>query len=127
MSSVVGSARYQSEANAWGFHGAYAVSKAAFNMVLIELHRELKDEQFKVVGIYPGWVDTEMGREMGGGGKDVGRTAAKVWVVLQNLETGELGKMLDENGAVIPGWLFTRQPRTRGVIETSIRRYAESD
>ena len=40
---------------------AYSCSKAAMNMLTIQLAAELKDQGIKVNSVCPGWVRTEMG------------------------------------------------------------------
>jgi len=42
---------------------AYSASKAALNMLTIQLAAELKDQNAKVNAVCPGWVRTEMGGE----------------------------------------------------------------
>ncbi len=42
---------------------AYSASKAALNMLTIQLAAELKDKNIKVNAVCPGWVRTEMGGE----------------------------------------------------------------
>lgn len=42
---------------------AYSTSKAALNMLTIQLAAELKDDGIKVNAVCPGWVRTEMGGE----------------------------------------------------------------
>jgi hypothetical protein len=54
-----------------GFHGPYAVSKAALNTQAVQWHNELNGHDFTVVPLHPGWVATDMGHLAGKGAMSV--------------------------------------------------------
>lgn len=60
-------------------HAAYAVSKAALNMLTVKLAADLRPRRVLVNAVCPGWVATDMG---GPGGRPVAEGAASVlWAV----------------------------------------------
>ncbi|PWY64323.1 hypothetical protein BO83DRAFT_392640 [Aspergillus eucalypticola CBS 122712] len=45
-----------------GSVGSYSLTKAAGNMMIIQLHHELCEKGFTCVAVHPGWVAADMGR-----------------------------------------------------------------
>jgi NAD(P)-dependent dehydrogenase (short-subunit alcohol dehydrogenase family) len=85
ISSESGSMTRQINAKG-GFSGPYAVSKAAANMVIVQLHNELHDQGFTLQAIHPGWVATDMGRMTGSGGMPIHKS---VEGILQRVNEGK--------------------------------------
>lgn len=79
----------------------YRASKAALNMLLIEYHKALEKERFKVIGADPGLVvtnflDAEHVRKVGAPGADVGgKTVAEV---VKGERDADLGKVVGRYG-----------------------------
>ncbi len=86
-----------------GFVGPYAVSKAALNMVAVQLHNELHaGEGFTVVPIHPGWVATDMGRLSGDGGMPPEKSAAGILSVVQKLKLDDSATFFNYDGTTLP-------------------------
>ena len=86
-----------------GFMGPYAVSKAALNMVAVQLHNELHAaEGFTVVPIHPGWVATDMGRISRDGGMPPEKSAAGIIGVLQKLKLNDSATFFNYDGTTLP-------------------------
>jgi NAD(P)-dependent dehydrogenase (short-subunit alcohol dehydrogenase family) len=60
----------------------------------------LKDEGFTVLLIHPGWVATDMGKQIKGGqgAKTTEQSASDILKVLANLKTEQSGSYLRETG-----------------------------
>lgn len=102
VSSTSGSMALQNGAQA-GFTGPYAVTKAACNMLAVQLHNELhKPEGFTVVMIHPGWVATDMGNLAGDGAIPVSESAHGVLAGIQGLKTEDSAKFFSFNGTILP-------------------------
>lgn len=103
VSSIAGSLTRQVNAKGGGFAGTYAVSKAALNMVAVQLHNELHAaENFTVIPIHPGWVDTDMGRIAGDGGMPPEKSAAGIIGVLQKLKLNDSATFFSYDGTTLP-------------------------
>ncbi|KAK3186810.1 hypothetical protein K4F52_004556 [Lecanicillium sp. MT-2017a] len=86
-----------------GFVGPYAVSKAALNMVAVQLHNELHDDEgFTVVPIHPGWVATDMGSIAGDGGMAPEKSAAGIIGVVQKLKPDDSATFFNYDGTTLP-------------------------
>lgn len=98
MSSRMGSLGYVSEAAIDSY--PYAASKAALNMVGIQLAKDLSKDQIGVVMQTPGWVKTDMG------GEDAKYTPtesiSRVLKVWRSVGLEDTGSFLDENGEKVP-------------------------
>lgn len=102
VSSTSGSLARQVNAKS-GFRGPYAVSKAALNMLAVQLHNELHESDgFTVVPIHPGWVSTDMGRIAGDGGMPVSKSAAGIINVVNNLTPQDSAKFYNYDGSTLP-------------------------
>ncbi|KAF5382255.1 hypothetical protein D9757_008941 [Collybiopsis confluens] len=88
------------------FNGPYAVSKAALNMLAIQFHRELAKEEFVVVPVDPGWVDTDMGRLAGDplkeGGHGTDKSISGMLKVIASVNKDDTIRILDWSGEVLP-------------------------
>lgn len=102
VSSTSGSLARQVNAKG-GFRGPYAVSKAALNMVAVQLHNELHESDgFTVVPIHPGWVSTDMGRISGDGGMPVSKSAAGILSVVEKLSPQNSSTFYNYDGTTLP-------------------------
>ncbi|PMB67510.1 putative oxidoreductase [Beauveria bassiana] len=102
VSSASGSLTRQVNARA-GFKGPYAVSKAALNMVAVQLHNELHESDgFTVVPIHPGWVSTDMGRIGGDGGMPVSKSVAGIVKILDKLTPQNSATFYNYDGTTLP-------------------------
>ncbi|KIW16546.1 hypothetical protein PV08_03734 [Exophiala spinifera] len=93
ISSEAGSLSLQVDIN-FGFRGPYAVSKAAGNMVVVQLHNELREEGFKVVAVYPGIA--------GDGGMAPGESASQASKVIQKLQARDSTRLFNYDGTIVP-------------------------
>lgn len=102
VSSTSGSLARQVNAKV-GFSGPYAVSKAAANMLAVQLHNELHDsEGFTVVMVHPGWVKTDMGTKAGDGGITAAESAEGILRLVESLKQDDSAKFFDYKGDVLP-------------------------
>ncbi|KAM3549351.1 hypothetical protein ARSEF4850_008900 [Beauveria asiatica] len=102
VSSTSGSLTRQVNATV-GFRGPYAVSKAALNMVAVQLHNELhQSDGFTVVPIHPGWVSTNMGRIAGDGGMPVSKSVAGIVKILDKLTPQNSATFYNYDGTTLP-------------------------
>lgn len=102
ISSQSGSMERQVDAKR-GFTGPYAVSKAACNMLAVQLHNELHEaEGFTVVTMHPGWIATDMGKLAGDGGMPVSKSAEGVLKVVESLKFEDSAKFLGFDGSTLP-------------------------
>ncbi|KAL3458723.1 hypothetical protein BJX64DRAFT_291876 [Aspergillus heterothallicus] len=88
ISSEAGSLSLQVD-NTFGFHGPYAVTNAAANMVAVQLHNELRSWGFTVVAVHPGWVATDMGRIAGDGGMTPAEAALRLLEVVEEVQVSD--------------------------------------
>ncbi|KAF7729889.1 hypothetical protein EC973_003623 [Apophysomyces ossiformis] len=96
ISSILGSIANTTGGN----QSAYRVSKAAENMLSRVLASQLKKDNFIVVAIHPGWVQTDMG------GKEAPLTAresiAGMLKQIENLKPEQNGTFFDYEGKILP-------------------------
>ncbi|KAI9010324.1 4-dihydrotrisporin dehydrogenase [Phycomyces nitens] len=100
LCSLLGSIEKTDNGNACGFGMSYAVSKAAEGMLTKGFSCALKEEDFIVVAVHPGWVVTDMG------GKDGQLTTTQsvegMLSCVFKLTTKENGTFFDYSGASLP-------------------------
>ncbi|PYH94015.1 NAD(P)-binding protein, partial [Aspergillus ellipticus CBS 707.79] len=85
-----------------GWGGPYAVSKAAVNMLAVQLHDELQSEGVIVVPLHPGNVATDMGNIGEGGGTPVQKAVNDILQTISNITVKESGKFLSYDCTVLP-------------------------
>ena len=96
ISSKVGSI----EDNTEGGMYIYRTSKTALNQVIKSLSIDLKEENFIVVALHPGWVQTDMG---GPNALIDTKTSVKGMIeVIDNLTPKNSGKFYNYDGSTIP-------------------------
>lgn len=78
----------------------YRSSKAAVNAVMKSLSMDLRDQNFIVVVLNPGWVRTEMGGP--GATTDAFESVAGMRDVIDNLRIEDSGRFLHYDGTEIP-------------------------
>ncbi|WP_293751658.1 SDR family oxidoreductase [uncultured Paraglaciecola sp.] len=96
VSSDMGSLSLQQSVAWYG----YRMSKAAVNMLAVNLSSELADDNIAVVAIHPGWVKTDMGGT--DANYDVKESAAGIMKVITNLTINNSGDFYDFNGNALP-------------------------
>lgn len=101
LSSYSGSLTKQKGAQ-WGQRGPYAVTKAALNMLAVQLDNELNSDGFTVVPIHPGWVATDMGNAFGKGAIPVDESVAGMLKVIESLKHDDSAKFLQYDGQEVP-------------------------
>ncbi|KAJ5190870.1 uncharacterized protein N7498_009855 [Penicillium cinerascens] len=101
ISSESGSLSQQINAKG-GFRGPYAVSKAAGNMIVVQLHNELHDQGFTVAAIHPGWVATDMGNATGPGGMPIPESVKGQLDVIVKLEHNASATFFAWDGSIVP-------------------------
>jgi NAD(P)-dependent dehydrogenase (short-subunit alcohol dehydrogenase family) len=83
-----------------GFSYAYCASKAALNMLTVQMHKELATDGFTVVSLDPGWNRTDMGGSRAPlHPKD---TVRGMVTVMERLERDDSGKFLGYDGEIRP-------------------------
>ncbi|MFC3120701.1 SDR family NAD(P)-dependent oxidoreductase [Agaribacter flavus] len=88
-----GLASISSVQNGQDMYTAYAMSKAAINMLTKQLSHILCDKQATVVSLNPGWVKTDMG---GANATDtVDYACAKMLALIEQLRTADTGHFID--------------------------------
>ncbi|AZG73201.1 SDR family oxidoreductase [Shewanella livingstonensis] len=78
----------------------YRMSKAAANMLTVNLSTELADDNVAVVSVHPGWVQTDMGGSAAQ--ENVNDSALGIMQVIANLSIDNTGKFYDFNGEQLP-------------------------
>ncbi|KAH8547581.1 4-dihydrotrisporin dehydrogenase [Umbelopsis sp. PMI_123] len=97
ISSILGSIASTTYA---GTTAPYNVSKAAVNMYVKELSEDLKAENFTVLAIHPGWVQTDMG----GAAAPLkpAESISGMLKVFNNATAKDTGSFKDYSGATLP-------------------------
>lgn len=96
VSSDMGSLSLQQSVAWYG----YRMSKAAVNMLAVNLSSELVDDNVAVVAVHPGWVKTDMGGT--DANYDVKESAVGIMKVITNLTINNSGDFYDFNGKALP-------------------------
>ncbi|KAJ5108168.1 hypothetical protein N7456_004843 [Penicillium angulare] len=100
ISSSSGSLVEQINASS-GFSGPYSLSKGAGNMLVIQLHNELRHEGFTLLAVHPGWVATDMGNISGSGGMPIPKSAQGVLQQVERVEKKDSPLFVAWDGSVI--------------------------
>lgn len=77
---------------------AYAMSKAALNMVTRKLVWELAGDRVRVISVHPGWMKTPMGRTEGDPTQEPSATAANLLRLSHRITTRMNGGFVDHDG-----------------------------
>jgi len=88
-----------------GFSGPYAVSKAACNMLAIQYHNELNNDEkagFIVVPVHPGWVNTPMGNIVGKPSMQPEESANGIVDLALRLKPEDSAKFFQWDGQIVP-------------------------
>lgn len=96
VSSVMGSIARTEVAGAV----PYRTSKAAVNMAMRSIARELAPEGFTVVVVHPGWVRTDMGGP--GAAIDVETSVRGLVALIDRLQPADSGRFFDYTGTELP-------------------------
>nr|GAT52301.1 predicted protein [Mycena chlorophos] len=106
IASSSASLAFQAEPTSGGLAGSYGVSKAALNMLVVQIAKELNrppaNEAFTVVPIHPGWVATDMGNQHGPGGQDPQEAAKKILELVDKLESKDSATFYKFDGTTMP-------------------------
>ena len=78
---------------------AYCTSKAALNMAVAILTRDVAGRGIRTVLLHPGWVRTDMG---GGGDIDTDTSASGMKSVVDGLSDSQSGRFLNYDGTEFP-------------------------
>ncbi|MFD2598954.1 SDR family NAD(P)-dependent oxidoreductase [Sphingobacterium corticis] len=93
VSTSVGSLTLQSDPNwpAYDYakYAVYAISKAALNMLTVQLAYELKDTAIKVNAVCPGYTQTDFTGNQGGSVSDAARRIIKYALLEEHCPTGK--------------------------------------
>ncbi|MFQ3191072.1 MAG: NAD(P)-dependent dehydrogenase (short-subunit alcohol dehydrogenase family) [Paraglaciecola sp.] len=96
ISSIMGSLSLKQNVAWYG----YRMSKAAANMLAVNLSTELADDNVAVVAVHPGWVQTDMG---GTSAKEnVEDSAHGIVKVINHLSLSNTGTFYDFSGEELP-------------------------
>jgi NAD(P)-dependent dehydrogenase (short-subunit alcohol dehydrogenase family) len=96
ISSAMGSLSLEQSVAWYG----YRMSKAAANMLAVNLSTELADDNIAVVAVHPGWVQTDMGGTLAK--ENVNDSAHGIMNVINNLSLSNTGKFYDFSGEKLP-------------------------
>jgi len=96
LTSRMGSIADNDSGGAW----SYRISKAALNMAVSNLAKELRPKGIACMLLHPGWVRTDMGGE--NAPLDVDTSVAGMVRVLDDLTLGDSGCFRDHTGTTIP-------------------------
>lgn len=93
----------------FGLQGPYAMTKAALNMMAVQLHNELHSRGYVVVPVNPGWVWTDMGsqgdvlekaKELGISPTPVDVAAKSFVRLVESLKFEDSAKFFDTDGTL---------------------------
>jgi NAD(P)-dependent dehydrogenase (short-subunit alcohol dehydrogenase family) len=96
ISSIMGSLSLDQNVDWYG----YRMSKAAANMLAVNLSKELINDNTAVVAIHPGWVQTDMGGTSAIEGVEA--SALGIMKVIVDLSINNTGGFYDFNGQELP-------------------------
>lgn len=78
----------------------YRTSKAALNMLMVNLAMELRGQKIAAVALHPGWVQTDMGGD--GATLTIDESVAGLLEVIDSLTLEDSGRFLDWTGQEVP-------------------------
>ena len=84
-----------------GYYG-YRMSKAALNMAVMSMSRDLAKEHIVVQALHPGFVATDMTARYGGAGMPPDESARQLIERMQAADMTTTGKFLDYKGNELP-------------------------
>lgn len=96
ISSVMGALTVAQETSWYG----YRMSKAAVNMLTVNLAQELRQDNICVASIHPGWVKTDMGSMSAD--EEVGDCVAGIQKVIDGLTITSSGRFFRFSGEELP-------------------------
>jgi len=96
ISSAMGSLSLKQSVDWYG----YRMSKAAANMLALNLSQELADDNVAVVAVHPGWVQTDMGGSSAR--EDITDSVLGIMRVIKKLSIDNTGGFYDFNGDQLP-------------------------
>jgi NAD(P)-dependent dehydrogenase (short-subunit alcohol dehydrogenase family) len=96
ISSIMGSLSFEQNVEWYG----YRMSKAAANMLAVNLSNELINDNVVVVAIHPGWVQTDMGGSSAR--ENVQDSVQGIIEVIGDLSLDNTGAFYDFNGEKLP-------------------------
>ncbi|GAC33312.1 SDR family oxidoreductase [Paraglaciecola polaris] len=96
ISSAMGSLSLEQSVDWYG----YRMSKAAANMLVVNLSKELVNDNIAVVAVHPGWVQTDMGGSTAK--ENVVDSALGVMKVILNLSIDNTGNLYSFDGEELP-------------------------
>jgi len=98
ISSVLGSI-----SQVWLFPtGSYNTSKTAVNMISKQLSMELQPEDFTVIALHPGWVQTEMGSSVGNAPLTPEESIRGQLKVIDSVTKVNSGEYRSYDGSILP-------------------------
>lgn len=96
MSSILGSI----ESNTNGAMYAYRMSKSALNMATKSMSVDLKNDKILCVAMHPGWVKTDMGKQIAP--LDVETCTETMLKTLWKMNESNNGKLMQYDGELLP-------------------------
>lgn len=96
ISSAMGSLSLEQSVDWYG----YRMSKAAANMLVVNLSKELVNDNVAVVAVHPGWVQTDMGGSTAS--ENVVDSALGIMKVIRNLSIDNTGNLYSFNNEQLP-------------------------
>lgn len=96
LSSAMGSMGFPQERGSYG----YRMSKAALNMLTVNLASELDGTNVVVAALHPGWVRTDMGGATAR--MEIGESVDGLLTVIDALEPRHSGSLIRHDGMILP-------------------------
>ena len=95
ITSAMGSLTLEQTADWYG----YRMSKAAANMLVVNLKQELRTDNIAIAAIHPGWVKTDMGTKLAR--DEVGKSVEGIISIVENLSLENTGGFFNFDGKLI--------------------------
>lgn len=99
MSSILGS--IEKNGSVGGY--AYRMSKSALNSATKAMSIELKEEKILCIAMHPGWVKTDMGKQIAP--LDVETSTQTMWNTLWKMNESHNGTLIQYDGEKLPWWM----------------------